>query len=71
MGETSEQTTNVLKYDSGGLELLFSNQRKYYLSLPGRDEYDEPANMAFLVRYLCREIMRDPRKEMFVMDGTV
>ncbi len=56
---------------SGGLELLFSNQRKHQLHLPSTDEYDQPVNLAFLVRFLCQNLMKDPRKELFVMDGTV
>ncbi|KAL2037006.1 hypothetical protein N7G274_010291 [Stereocaulon virgatum] len=56
---------------TGGLELLFSNQRKHKISLPGSDEKGQPATAAFLVRYLCENLMKDTRKEMFVMDGTV
>ncbi|KAJ4376083.1 Ubiquitin- modifier 1 [Neocucurbitaria cava] len=56
---------------SGGLEILFSNQKKYSLSLPAKDESGAPANIAFLVRYLCEKMMKDPRKELFVLDGTV
>ncbi|KAE8849549.1 hypothetical protein PTNB73_10490 [Pyrenophora teres f. teres] len=56
---------------SGGLEILFANQKKYDLSLPTRDESGEPATVAFLVRYLCDHIMKDPRKELFVLDDTV
>lgn len=56
---------------SGGLELLFSNNRKHQLSLPSSDEKGQAANLAFLVRYLCENLMKDQRKEMFVMDGTV
>jgi ubiquitin related modifier 1 len=56
---------------SGGLELLFANQKKYSLSVPAKDESGAPANAAFLVRYLCDHVMKDPRKEMFVLDDTV
>lgn len=55
----------------GGLELLFSKQRKHYIAIPSTDENGRSANLAFLVRYLCRNLMADERKEMFVMDGTV
>ncbi|CAF9936982.1 MAG: Ubiquitin- modifier 1, partial [Alectoria fallacina] len=55
----------------GGLELLFSNQRKHQLFLPSTDENGRSANLAFLVRYLCENLMADKRKEMFVLDGTV
>lgn len=56
---------------SGGLEILFANQKKYHLPLPARDESGEPANIAFLVRHLCDNVMKDPRKELFVLDDTV
>jgi ubiquitin related modifier 1 len=56
---------------SGGLEILFSNQKKYNLSLPAKDECGELANVAFLVRHLCDRVMKDPRKELFVLDDTV
>ena len=56
---------------SGGLELLFSNQRKHQISLPAKDEDGQTANVAFLVQFLCQHLMKDRRKELFVMDGTV
>ena len=56
---------------SGGLELLFSNQRKHKLSLPSSDGKGHPTNMAYLVRYLCDNLMNDARRDMFVVDDTV
>ncbi|KAH3905060.1 ubiquitin-related modifier [Parastagonospora nodorum] len=56
---------------SGGLEILFGNQKKYALSVPEKDESGAPANVAFLVRYLCDNVMKDTRKELFVLDDTV
>ena len=56
---------------SGGLELLFSNQRKHYLSLPVVDEQGRTATMDSLVRYLCQYVMKDSKKDMFVVDGAV
>ena len=56
---------------SGGLELLFSNQRKHKLLLPGTDGKGRPINMAYLVRYLCENLMSDARQDMFVVDDTV
>lgn len=60
-----------LTFYSGGLELLFANQKKYSLSIPSKDDTGAPSNVAFLVRYLCDEVMKDPRKDMFVLDDTV
>ncbi|EON63992.1 ubiquitin-like modifier 1 [Coniosporium apollinis CBS 100218] len=56
---------------TGGLEMLFSNRRKHQITLPVRDENDAAANIAYLVRYLCQNVMRDHRKELFVLDDTV
>ena len=56
---------------SGGLELLFSNQRKHKLSLPSRDGKGHATNMAYLVRYICDNLMSDARQDMFVVDDTV
>lgn len=56
---------------SGGLEMLFSNERKLSLSIPIRDDAGAPVNVAFLVQHLCENFMKDPRKDMFVLDGTV
>lgn len=67
----NDRADMVLTCLSGGLELLFSNQRKHQLSLPAKDEDGQTANMAFLVRYLCQHLIKDRREELFVMDGTV
>ncbi|KAH6625204.1 ubiquitin-related modifier 1 [Boeremia exigua] len=56
---------------SGGLELLFANQKKYALSIPSKDDSGAPSNVAHLVRYLCDKVMKDPRKDMFVLDDAV
>ena len=61
---------NLICY-SGGLELLFSNERKHDIVLPLKDEFGKATNVAFLVRFLCEKVMKDPRKEMFIFDGTV
>ena len=51
--------------------MLFSNQSRHQVSLPATDSSGQPSNLGFLVDYLINNLMRDPRKEMFVMDGTV
>lgn len=56
---------------SGGLEMLFSSQRKHTLSIPTKDESGSASNIAFLVRYLCENVMQDSRRELFVLDDTV
>ncbi|TKA74926.1 Ubiquitin-related modifier 1 [Cryomyces minteri] len=64
-------TLDITVEFTGGLEMLFSNQRKHAISLPSREEDGNPATIAFLVRYLCQSVMKDRRKELFVLDDTV
>ena len=58
-------------FSRGGLEMLFSDQRKHKISVPATDAQGQPANVAFLVQWLCENLMKDPRKEMFVLDDAV
>ncbi|KAK7966729.1 hypothetical protein PG997_013103 [Apiospora hydei] len=53
---------------SGGLEMLFSDQRRHSLSIPVATSEGKPATVAFLIDYLCRNTMKDTRKELFVLD---
>ncbi|KAK4138737.1 ubiquitin related modifier 1 [Trichocladium antarcticum] len=53
---------------SGGLEMLFDNQRRYAVSLPATDANGKPANISFLIDHLCRTLMKDPRADLFVLD---
>ncbi|KZZ90996.1 Ubiquitin-related modifier 1 [Ascosphaera apis ARSEF 7405] len=56
---------------SGGLEMFFANERKHKISVPSVNEAGEPVDIAFLVRWICDNLMKDPRKEFFVLDDTV
>jgi len=58
--------------NSGGLELLFSSQRSHKIALPSTDPAtNQPANVGFLIDWLCKNLMKDPRQDMFVLEGTV
>jgi ubiquitin related modifier 1 len=64
-------TSNAI-YHSGGLELLFSSQRSHKIALPSTDpSTNQPANVGFLIDWLCKNLMKDPRQDMFVLEGTV
>ncbi|KAF2710062.1 ubiquitin related modifier 1 [Pleomassaria siparia CBS 279.74] len=67
----TDDTIPITVEFSGGLELLFANQRKLTLSIPTYNENRTRSNIAFLVQHLCDNLMKDPRKDMFVLDGTV
>ncbi|KAK7220404.1 hypothetical protein V2G26_008407 [Clonostachys chloroleuca] len=53
---------------SGGLEILFADERHHSLSLPALDKDGSPSNIGFLINYLCENLMKDERKELFVLD---
>ncbi|KAH9999141.1 ubiquitin related modifier 1 [Xylariaceae sp. FL0662B] len=52
---------------SGGLEMLFSNQRRHSLSIPAGDKEGKPVTASYLIDYLCNHAMDDSRKELFVL----
>ncbi|KAI0407463.1 Urm1-domain-containing protein [Xylaria palmicola] len=56
---------------TGGLEMLFSDQRRHALSIPAIDKNNKPVTIAYLVDYLCEHTMEDTRKELFVLDDHV
>ncbi|KAF2686822.1 ubiquitin related modifier 1 [Lentithecium fluviatile CBS 122367] len=66
-----DDTISITVEFSGGLEMLFSNERKLPLSIPAKDDTGARTNVAYLVNYLCENAMKDPKKELFVLDGTV
>lgn len=49
--------------------MLFSNCRQHELQIPAVDEDGNAATVGYLTWYLCREVMKDSRKEMFLLDG--
>ena len=51
--------------------MLFSNKRKHKISIPITEGNGSPSTIAFLITWLCENLMKDPRKEMFVLDDSV
>ena len=51
--------------------MLFSDQRKHSLQVPAKDDKGIAVTVGWLVHHLCEEVMKDTRKEMFVLDGHV
>lgn len=49
--------------------MLFADERQHALALPAQDKNGHPANIAWLVDYLCNSVMKDSRKELFVLDN--
>ncbi|KAK4184309.1 ubiquitin-related modifier 1 [Podospora australis] len=56
---------------SGGLEMLFSNKRRHQVSLPSLTPEGQPATIAYLIDYLCKNLISDPRTDLFVLDGHI
>ncbi|RWA05877.1 hypothetical protein EKO27_g9239 [Xylaria grammica] len=61
-------TLSLMVEFTGGLEMLFSDQRRHALSIPARDKNNKPVTVAYLIEYLCEKTMEDARKELFVLD---
>lgn len=66
-----EDCEEILTPDSGGLEMLFANERKLAVTLPAKDESGNNVNVAHLIDHLCEKHMKDPRKDLFILDGSV
>ncbi|KAI9797745.1 MAG: Ubiquitin- modifier 1 [Candelina submexicana] len=66
-----QETVSITVEFTGGLEMLFSNQRKHALSIPARDNHGNASNVAFVITYLCEHLMKDTRRELLILDGTV
>ena len=52
----------------GGLEMLFSDKRRHTVAIPAKDKDGKPATIASLIDFLCKNTMKDSRKELFVLD---
>ncbi|CAM1508307.1 Fc.00g051550.m01.CDS01 [Cosmosporella sp. VM-42] len=54
---------------SGGLEMLFSDQRHHALKIPAVDKDGKPTSIGYLIDYLCENVMQDTRKQLFILDS--
>ncbi|KAK2872089.1 Ubiquitin- modifier 1 [Arthroderma sp. PD_2] len=66
-----KNTLDITVEFTGGLEMLFSNERTHKIALPSRDSNGVAANISYLVKYLIENVMKDQRKELFVVDDAV
>ena len=53
--------------------MLFSNTRKHSISLPQQPDNNDGSrpNITYLLKYLVENVMKDDRKELFVLEGNV
>ncbi|KEZ39667.1 hypothetical protein SAPIO_CDS9606 [Scedosporium apiospermum] len=56
---------------TGGLEMLFSDQREHSIRIPSITSEGKPTTIASLIDYLCENTMKDTRKELFILDGHI
>jgi len=54
----------------GGLDLLFSNQKSYTVTIPTKTADEKPANVNYLVHWLRDNLLKE-RVELFLDNGTV
>lgn len=70
---STENTTIPLTVNfSGGLELMFSNKAQHDINLPSKiPGTTQDADIKYLLKYLCEELMQDTRTELFVVDESI
>jgi ubiquitin related modifier 1 len=51
--------------------MLFSNENRHEIQIPAMGKDNAPVNVAYLVQYLCDEVMKDKRKELFVLGDSM
>ncbi|RAO72069.1 uncharacterized protein BHQ10_008081 [Talaromyces amestolkiae] len=56
---------------TGGLEMLFANERKHSLAIPAKTSDGKKPTIAWLIQYLVENLMQDTRKELFILDDYV
>lgn len=61
----------LITFRRGGLEILFSNERKHTIQLPTRLSDGSQPNIAYLLRHLVDNVMKDQRKELFIIEDNV
>lgn len=51
--------------------MLFDNIQTHKVSIPAKDDEGANVNVKSLIPWLCKNIMRDSRKELFVQEGSM
>lgn len=49
--------------------MLFNNTQSHALSIPATDEQGSPTKVKDLIPWLCDNVMKDSRRELFVLSG--
>ncbi|KIV90786.1 hypothetical protein PV10_05394 [Exophiala mesophila] len=56
---------------TNGLEILFDNVSKHSITLSADADNGKSPTVGYLVNYICDNLIKDPRKELFILDGAV
>jgi ubiquitin related modifier 1 len=51
--------------------MLFDNQKKYEIDVSQKSATGSPMDISGLVNYLSDHVMKDSRKELFILHGSV
>ncbi|KAI2623358.1 ubiquitin related modifier 1 [Hypoxylon sp. NC1633] len=65
--EVEAPDLSIIVEFTGGLEMLFSDQRRHELSIPATNKGGNSVTIADLIDHLCENTMNDSRKELFVL----
>ncbi|OOF91083.1 hypothetical protein ASPCADRAFT_9882 [Aspergillus carbonarius ITEM 5010] len=71
VGKDSSDPMSITVEFTGGLEILFANERKHRITLPSCLEDGSRPTISFLLGYLVENRMKDRRKELFILEGNV
>ncbi|RMZ83797.1 hypothetical protein DV738_g1000, partial [Chaetothyriales sp. CBS 135597] len=56
---------------SGGLEILFDNKAKHSVNIAAQSAHGTRTTVGDLINFVCENLLTDPRKELFVLDGAI
>lgn len=62
---------HFVNHDSGGLEMLFGNDTRHNVSIPAKDYHGNPTTIRYLISWLYKNLIQDPRRELFILKNTV
>lgn len=71
MAQSDTDSITITVEFTGGLEILFANERKHKVTLPAQLENGTRPNISYLLQYLVDNVMKDRRKELFVLEDNV
>ncbi|EED12519.1 hypothetical protein TSTA_005560 [Talaromyces stipitatus ATCC 10500] len=66
-----DETISISVEFTGGLEMLFANERKHNLTIPAKTNDGKQPTIGWLIQYLVENLMQDTRKELFILDDHV